>query len=236
MNRLLSGALLATLLGACGSEPASRPAGIAEAMQDVRDRAAGDADDAAPVAHGPGFIEHRADLAALFPPALAAEVTGYDEAAAHQRLTPGLRIRYEWNGGRSTEYAGSRIPKKDAIEFTPMLAGITREFFLSRFEAIGEDQKAAARRALDEHFDGNDQQRAVAAAAMQALEAGNDGRDVEPVEGVGEAAMWEPGADVPTLHIFHNGGSAKLVVDVSDDMARNREVAIVTARALIARL
>ena len=198
----------------------------------VADAATGEAS----VAVGPSFVDHRPDLAALFPPALAAEVTGFDEAATRQRITPGLRVRYEWKGGRTVEYAGAPVPKKDTIEFTPMLAGITREFFLSRFEAVDEEQKAAARRALDEHFDETDQHRAVAAAAMQALDAAGGGRDVELLQDVGEAAAWEAGAGTPTLHLYHRGASATIAVDVSDDPARNRDVAIAAARAIIARL
>lgn len=234
MNRLLPCALLAATLAACGGEPDSNPGGVRDAIDAASDRTEAPPAGGDTIAAGPGFVDHRPDLAALFPPSLAAEVTGLDEAAAKQRVTPGLRVRYEWNGGRTTEYAGSQVPKKDAIEFTPMLAGITREFFFSRFEAIDDAQKEAAREALDEHFDGNDQQRAVAAAAMQALDAAGGGRDVERVDDVGEAAVWEPATS--TLHVYHRGSSATLVVDVSDDAARNREVAIAAARAIVARL
>lgn len=186
---------------------------------------------------GPSFAAWRERLDELLPLDLAASAAGRRaEDTRPVRYHPGLTLRYEWSGGRTRAYAGMDVPTHDRIVLGVPRSGVTRAFFRSRFQPLDaaqqarlheEVQRQARKRGLD----------AASTAVAQDLSAGFSERAaIEDIPGLGDDAVWELGQHGQTLHVLLNGSVITLDVDLSDDAAMNKAIAVSLANTIMARL
>ena len=220
------------LLMACGRDtPAS-------ATDQIRAASAGDIPELEALrtesAKGPGFADWNGRLDQLLTQDMAAEVAGRPAAEAKKRNTVASSLSYSWKSDRTQHVQGMTVPRHDQVALTTLMSGVTREFFLSRFQTLTEEQKAHARQALDEHFGQDSAQNQDTAGGL--MDVMSQRHPVEEVPGVGEAAMWEVRPDGQTLSIYHNTNTVDLVVNISDDPEVNKAASIALARQLIDRL
>lgn len=169
--------------------------------------------------------------------------------------------RYDWDGGRTRtrqislgpesnsaiadalQGLNSNLPVDDTVAFNSIRV-LEHEDPVARFERkwstpTAEDRARLAQ-AIDEKMD---EAREEGQLGEPGAEAGSDiGRSLaempirfEAVEGVGTAARWGGLGNERELMVLDGNTEFAVAVDVADNEAKNREVAIVLARDLLTR-
>ena len=230
--------LLLPLLGGCGRDT---PGSTTDRMADtLRKASTGELPEMdglrTETADGPSFADWKGRLDELLTLDMAAAAAGLPADLATTKHVSGVSVSYLWKGPRTQRYGNAMVPVRDSVSLTPLMSGVTREFFLSRFTELTDSQKAEAAKALDEQLGDSDQDPAIAQAAKGLMGAMSKRHPIEHIPDLGDAAVWETRPDGQTLYLYHNASTANLVVNVSDDPQVNKAATIALARQLIERL
>lgn len=229
MYRPLTLLVLAACVSACGEHGLPPSAGSTQPA--VPSLAAS----ANASAAGRSLADWRGRLDQLLPAADIAEIAGMppDTAPEAVRSDP---LRYSWDAGRTFAYAGVRVKKKSLVSVGPIRTGSNAEAFAAlHFNAPDERHRArlrdevtrqAGRRNLDEQS---------TAAAHRLADGFARRKPAERLDGLGDAAAWATDGGDPTLYVLVGGSTVMLVVNVADDPAANRDLAVALARRVIDR-
>jgi hypothetical protein len=233
MQRPITVLVLTVLVAAC-SAPASPPQSGSPRSIVLPAPPARVAAAQAP-ASGPSLADWRGRLDRLLPAADITELAGMPQELAPDTTRPG-QLRYQWDAGRTFEYAGTRVKRRSLVSLGPIRTGSNAEDFAAlhfnppderhRTRLKDEVSRQAERRKLDEQS---------TALAHQLADTFARREPAERIEGVGDAAAWAADGGDPILYVLIGGSTVALVVNVSDDPAANRGTAVALARRVVER-
>lgn len=220
------------LLAGCGNDSSTRNDHARAAAAAPR---AGDEQPASQA--GPSFATWRERLDELLPLELAADIAGRRaEDATPVRYHSGLTLRYEWPGGRTRPYAGMDVPTHDRIALGVPRSGVTRDFFRSRFQPVDAARQARLQAEVERQAQERGLDAASTAIAHDLSASLSEHAPIEDVPGLGDDAVWETGKNGQVLHVLFNRSVITVDVDLSDDPAMNKAVAVSLASTIIGRL
>ncbi len=234
MQRPITVLILTILVAACSESGSPPQAGSPRSIGGAAPPAAA----AAAQAPAPGLslADWRGRLDQLLPSVDIAELAGMPQELMPDTTRPG-ELRYQWDAGRTFEYAGTRVKRRNVVSLGPIRTGSNAEAFAAlhfnppdeRHRARLKDEVArqAERRKLDEQS---------TALAHQLADKFASRKPAERIEGVGDAAAWAADGGDPTLYVLIGGSTVALVVSVSDDPAANRGTAVALARRVVERV
>lgn len=233
MRRTITLLVLLALVTAC-DKPSSPPAAGHARAKVLQPPVAADGSKATPLAAG-ALARWQKRLDQLLPAGEIAELTGMPPNTMPDAARPD-RLRYQWDTGRTFEYAGTRIRKKSLVSLGPIRTGSNADTFAAlHFNPPDEQQRArlkqevarqAERRNLDEHS---------TTVVHQLSETIVLREPAERIKQLGDAAAWATGGGDPTLYVLIGDATFALTVNVSNDPAANRDTAVALARRVIGR-
>lgn len=216
-------------LAACGDRADPAPAPIESLEQATA--AASEAS-----VSGPSFADWDGRLHELVTLDMAAEAAGLAAADAEAKAEPGAAmITYRWASERTRDVMGTRMPAWDEVFVGYLNANVPPEQFAARFTPVSDEAREQAaddaeRRAREKGLD--DQNARLARDLVASL---SEVKPSTPVDGLGDAAVWES-ANPGMLHVLVNNTSLQLRVTVSDDDVANRDATVALARRVVDQL